>query len=122
MGGVFDKLTKIKALFILVYGLTFFLSNAGPNTTTFVVPSEVFPTEFRATCHGLSAAAGKLGAVVGVVLISYLLSDKAVSTNVIFYINGGIALIAAILTYFTIPETLNVPLDALILHNSLSNL
>jgi hypothetical protein len=47
-----------------VIGLTFFFSNFGPNTTTYVVPGEIFPTAIRATCHGLSAAAGKLGAIV----------------------------------------------------------
>ncbi len=29
------------------------------------VPSEIYGTKIRATCHGLSAAMGKLGAVVG---------------------------------------------------------
>lgn len=38
---------------------------AGANTTTFIVPSEVFPTRIRATAHGLSAACGKIGATVG---------------------------------------------------------
>lgn len=45
-----------------IYGLTFFFSNFGPNSTTFILPSEIFPTEIRARCHGISAAAGKLGA------------------------------------------------------------
>lgn len=47
-----------------IYGLTFFFSNFGPNATTFILPSEVFPTEIRARCHGISAAAGKLGMCV----------------------------------------------------------
>ncbi|KAJ2413045.1 hypothetical protein GGI10_003307, partial [Coemansia sp. RSA 2530] len=37
--------------------------NFGPNVTTFVIPGEVFPTRFRSTAHGISAAMGKLGAV-----------------------------------------------------------
>ncbi|PHH66083.1 hypothetical protein CDD81_608 [Ophiocordyceps australis] len=41
-----------------------FLFNAGPNTTTFVVPGECFPTRYRSTGHGLSAAMGKIGAIV----------------------------------------------------------
>jgi hypothetical protein len=49
----------------VIYGLTFFFSNFGPNATTYIVPGEVFPTEIRATCHGISSAAGKLGAIVG---------------------------------------------------------
>ncbi|XP_078427611.1 inorganic phosphate transporter 1-6-like [Wolffia australiana] len=51
--------------FVVMYGLTFFFANFGPNSTTFVVPAEIFPARLRATCHGISAAAGKLGAIVG---------------------------------------------------------
>lgn len=36
-------------------------SNFGPNATTFVIPGEIYPPEVKATCHGLSAASGKLG-------------------------------------------------------------
>ncbi|KAK7385034.1 hypothetical protein VNO78_30741 [Psophocarpus tetragonolobus] len=54
-----------RALFALLYGLTFFFANFGPNSTTFVLPAELFPTRVRSTCHALSAAAGKAGALVG---------------------------------------------------------
>ncbi|KAJ6442371.1 inorganic phosphate transporter (predicted) [Purpureocillium lavendulum] len=36
----------------------------GPNCTTFLLPSEVFPTRVRGTAHGISAAVGKSGAVL----------------------------------------------------------
>jgi MFS transporter, PHS family, inorganic phosphate transporter len=45
--------------------LTFFFANYGPNTTTFVLPSLVYSPECRSTFNGLSAAAGKLGALTG---------------------------------------------------------
>ncbi|KAK6939122.1 hypothetical protein RJ641_032630 [Dillenia turbinata] len=45
----------------VVYGLAFFFSNFGPNTTTFIVPAELFPARFLATCHGISGAVGKKG-------------------------------------------------------------
>lgn len=32
------------------------------------IPAEIFPTRFRATCHGISAACGKLGAIVILIL------------------------------------------------------
>ncbi|XP_030549464.1 inorganic phosphate transporter 1-4-like [Rhodamnia argentea] len=51
--------------FVVMYGLTFFFANFGPNSTTFVVPAEIFPARLRATCHGISAASGKAGAIVG---------------------------------------------------------
>ena len=51
--------------FIIMYALTFFFANFGPNSTTFIVPAELFPARFRSTCHGISAAAGKAGAIIG---------------------------------------------------------
>ncbi|CAK7328419.1 unnamed protein product [Dovyalis caffra] len=51
--------------FLVMYSLTFFFANFGPNATTFVVPAEIFPARLRSTCHGISAAAGKAGAIVG---------------------------------------------------------
>ncbi|KAK4266138.1 hypothetical protein QN277_027104 [Acacia crassicarpa] len=51
--------------FVVLYSLTFFFANFGPNATTFVVPAEIFPARLRSTCHGISAAAGKAGAIVG---------------------------------------------------------
>ncbi|KAL3329075.1 hypothetical protein AABB24_036265 [Solanum stoloniferum] len=51
--------------FVVMYSLTFFFANFGPNATTFVVPAEIFPARLRSTCHGISAAAGKAGAMVG---------------------------------------------------------
>uniref|UniRef100_A0A251S5E7 Putative major facilitator, sugar transporter-like, Major facilitator superfamily domain protein n=1 Tax=Helianthus annuus TaxID=4232 RepID=A0A251S5E7_HELAN len=50
--------------FVAIYSLTFFFANFGPNATTFVVPAEIFPARFRSTCHGISAASGKLGAII----------------------------------------------------------
>ncbi|KAK6925943.1 Major facilitator, sugar transporter-like [Dillenia turbinata] len=51
-------------MFAILYGLTFFFANFGPNSTTFVLPAELFPTRVRSTCHALSAASGKAGAMV----------------------------------------------------------
>jgi PHS family inorganic phosphate transporter-like MFS transporter len=59
------KTSSSGAAFVFVYGLTYFFSNWGANTTTFIIPSEAFPTRIRSTAHGLSAAAGKIGATVG---------------------------------------------------------
>lgn len=61
----FDYCDGKTALFAVFYGLTLFFANFGPNSTTFVVPAELFPARFRSTCHGISAAAGKAGAIVG---------------------------------------------------------
>ncbi|KAH7430178.1 hypothetical protein KP509_09G087100 [Ceratopteris richardii] len=54
-----------QTVFVVLYAFTFFFSNFGPNSTTFIVPAEVFPARLRSTCHGISAASGKAGAIVG---------------------------------------------------------
>uniref|UniRef100_A0ACD5ZR39 Uncharacterized protein n=1 Tax=Avena sativa TaxID=4498 RepID=A0ACD5ZR39_AVESA len=51
-------------LFAVLYALTFFFANFGPNSTTFVLPAELFPTRVRSTCHAISAASGKAGALI----------------------------------------------------------
>lgn len=66
IGVKYDYLKKDNpGAFAILYGLTFFFANFGPNSTTFVLPAELFPTRVRSTCHALSAAAGKAGALVG---------------------------------------------------------
>lgn len=50
---------------VAMYALCFFFANFGPNSTTFIVPSELFPTSWRSTAHGFAAAMGKLGAIIG---------------------------------------------------------
>ncbi|PRQ25859.1 putative phosphate-transporting ATPase [Rosa chinensis] len=62
--------------FVVMYSLTFFFANFGPNATTFVVPAEIFPARFRSTCHGISAAAGKLGAIIGAFGFLYLAQNQ----------------------------------------------
>ncbi|KAI3412841.1 MFS domain-containing protein [Psidium guajava] len=62
--------------FVVIYSLTFFFANFGPNATTFVVPAEIFPARFRSTCHGISAASGKLGAMVGAFGFLYLAQNQ----------------------------------------------
>ncbi|KAJ4705890.1 Phosphate transporter [Melia azedarach] len=67
-----------KWLFAVLYGLTFFFANFGPNSTTFVLPAELFPTRVRSTCHALSAAAGKAGAMIGAFVVqSYTLDGSS---------------------------------------------
>src|SRR6266436_4087298 len=67
LGSAYGALTKTHTdskYFVFLYCLANFFQNFGPNVTTFVVPGEAFPTRYRSTGHGISAASGKLGAVV----------------------------------------------------------
>ncbi|WVZ91621.1 hypothetical protein U9M48_037767 [Paspalum notatum var. saurae] len=62
--------------FVVMYAFTFFFANFGPNATTFIVPAEIFPARLRSTCHGISAASGKLGAIVGSFGFLYLAQSR----------------------------------------------
>jgi nitrate/nitrite transporter NarK len=52
-------------LILLGFSVFNIMLNIGPNATTYLLPTEVYPTRLRATGHGVAAAAGKVGAVVG---------------------------------------------------------
>ena len=66
-----------EAAMLTLYVAAQFFFNWGPNTTTFIVPGECFPTRYRSTGHGLSAASGKIGAIVAQVLSIPLLTKDA---------------------------------------------
>ncbi len=63
MGFAYFQLTSGGLLALYVVAQFFF--NFGPNTTTFIVPGEVFLTRYRSTSHGISAASGKIGSIIG---------------------------------------------------------
>ncbi len=52
--------------FLIVYGISYFFTEFGPNATTFIYPSEIFPVESRTTGHGIASASGKIGGFLGV--------------------------------------------------------
>ncbi|KAL6847427.1 hypothetical protein ACP4OV_023280 [Aristida adscensionis] len=80
-----------------MYAITLFFANFGPNTTTFIIPAEIFPARLRSTCHGISAAVGKIGAIIGVIGFLYL-GEK------MLFVLFGSNLIGLAFT-FLLPET-----------------
>merc|ERR1719171_1300683 len=89
-------------LIVVLFGGTFLFSNFGPNTTTFVIPVEVYPTLVRATCHGISAAAGKVGAVIGAAAFSPM--DHAYGIETVLFACGVICITGALFTFFFTTE------------------
>ena len=74
--GLIPAVTQNALPFILLYGISYFFTEFGPNTTTFVYPAEIFPVEVRTTGHGISAGAGKMGAFVGAFLFPDMLASS----------------------------------------------
>lgn len=75
--------SRARLMRVRVDGLTYFFSNFGPNSTTYVIPGEIFPTRIRSTCSGISAASGKLGALIGTLLLDELQARYGVAMMMI---------------------------------------
>jgi hypothetical protein len=67
--------------------------------------AETYPTELRSTCHGISAFAGKMGALFATVAFSY------VSTRWIFFITGMTCLLAMVMTWIFSVDLTHVSLS-----------
>ena len=92
--------------FIVLFSAAQLFQNFGPNVTTFIIPGEVFPTRFRSTAHGISAAAGKLCAIVAQVGF-FQLKDRWGKDDLISHLFQIFALFMLIgfLVTLWIPET-----------------
>ncbi|KAF9188177.1 Inorganic phosphate transporter pho84 [Haplosporangium sp. Z 767] len=101
-------------LFIFLFAATQFFQNFGPNTTTFIIPGEVFPTRYRSTGHGIAAGSGKLGAIVAQVGFSQM-KDRGGLNEFIPQLLQIFALFMFIglLCTFLIPETKGKTLEEL---------
>jgi Na+/melibiose symporter-like transporter len=87
-------------IFLVFTGFIIFnlLMNAGPNSTTFLLSGEVFPTSIRASGAGLAAAVAKSGAILGTYAIPILKQSLGVSN--LLLILSLICILAAGFTYF----------------------
>jgi len=90
--------------FQAMYFLSSFFNQFGPNSTTFLVAAEVFPTPVRASAHGFAAAVGKLGALTAAVLYNYI------DTQTKFYVVPWFGLAGMALTWLFLPDTTGLDL------------
>ncbi|KAF9329354.1 Inorganic phosphate transporter pho84 [Linnemannia elongata] len=115
LGFAYDKIRNASiVLFIILFTLTQFFQNFGPNSTTFVIPGEVFPTRYRSTGHGIAAGSGKLGAIVAQVGFSQL-KDRGGKNAFLPQLLQIFALfmLIGLLVTFLIPETKGKTLEEL---------
>ena len=90
--------------FQAIYYLSSFFQQFGPNCTTFLVAAEVYPISVRATAHGLSAAAGKLGALCPAIIYNY------VDDHTKFWIVCWFGFAGWIITLIFVPDTTGLDL------------
>ncbi len=100
---------KVPLLFLVIYGITYFFIEFGPNETTFVYPSEIFPTSIRGIADGLSAAGGKIGAFVAALLMPTIVKDFGLSDAM--GILAVVSLLGVFLTIWALPEPMGKTLE-----------
>jgi PHS family inorganic phosphate transporter-like MFS transporter len=103
---------------LAIYVLVQFFFNFGPNATTFIVPGECFPTRYRSTSHGFSAASGKIGSIIAQAAIAPLRTRGATATNASPWQNHvmqiySLFMFLGIFTTLCIPETKRKTLEEL---------
>lgn len=108
--GIVPNMTTFVLPFLLVFGASYFFAEFGPNTTTFVMASEIYPTSARTTGHGMSAGVAKVGAFIGVFVFPIL--SKALGLNGTLLITFGFAVIGFLLTLL-LPEPSRQTLESL---------
>ncbi len=97
------NIEKMAIPFLVIYGFSFFFTEFGPNATTFVYPSEIFPVRERTTGHGIAAAMGKIGGFAGVFAFPFLFHWKGLMGAE--SVAAGASILGLIATLIFLPET-----------------
>lgn len=98
---------------IVAVGLILFqvANSFGPGNTTWIIPTELYPTELRASGHGFSTAFSRVGAATSVFLLPILQAHFGIGGLLLILASAG--LLGAVLTQIlgvemageTLPET-----------------
>jgi MFS family permease len=110
--GLLPAVSANVAPFVLLYGISYFFTEFGPNTTTFIYPAEIFPVQVRTTSHGISAGAGKMGAFAGAFLFPDMLASS-LGLRGAEVIAGVVAAVGMLLTIGLLPEPKGKTLEQL---------
>lgn len=94
--------------FQFLYYMTSFFQQLGPNVTTWIVASEMFPTDVRASNNGWAAAIGKFGAIMSSLWLSYIVDKRAIFIIAAMWSLGG-----ALITFIMLPDTTGLELQEL---------
>lgn len=102
IGCLFSRIKKIVPLFIIFYGFMMSMGNLGPGDMMGLTLSESFATPIRGTAYGLSAALGKVGAVVGTKTFTPI--QNHLGENWTFIIAAICGLVGVVVALLFIPQ------------------
>lgn len=104
VGLAYDTVIQNVPLFIALYGLMTSFGNLGPGNCLGLISSESYATAVRGTLYGLSAAIGKVGAVVG--NQTFLPIQTHLGKRYTFIIAAAIGCTGVLVTYFFVRNDL----------------
>ncbi len=108
--GLFSLHGSFPFLYIFAaFALMHFFHNIGPTNITYLYPVEIFPTRIRATAMGISTAASRLGAILGVFAFPLLVNGLSISYGLLFF--AVFEFIGLAVTVILAPETRNKSLQ-----------
>lgn len=107
--GVAPAISNVLWLFLLVYGISYFFAEFGPNTTTFLLSAELFPVNLRTTGHGFSAGTAKVGAFIGAFIFPVLL--HILGLNRTLMVASLFSMVGLVLTMICIREPKGLSLE-----------
>ena len=93
------------------FTLFYFMTNLGPNSMTYLLAGEVFPTRLRGKGAGFAASAGKVGAVLTAFLFPVLL--KTMGTVPLLFMLVAASVLGAVVTWMFAIETNGKNLETL---------
>jgi MFS transporter, PHS family, inorganic phosphate transporter len=97
--------------------------NSGANSLTFLIPAEIFPTAYRCVCHGVSAAAGKLGSIIAIFMVYGINTgyDSANKQGLVFLLFAFVGSIGAIFSWAYLPD-IQIKVDGVLKNRDLEEL
>ncbi|KAK4659771.1 hypothetical protein QC762_113820 [Podospora pseudocomata] len=99
---------------VVCVAICHFMFNFGANTLTFIIPAEIFPTCYRCTCHGISAAAGKVGSIVAVLIVYGINAGYKSTTRqgLVFLLFATFMALGALYSWAYLPDVQRVVHDS----------
>lgn len=98
-------------LIVLGFVIFQFMTNLGPNSQTYLIAGEVFPTKCRGIGAGFAAASGKVGAVLTAFCFPFLMAS--IGTERLLVLLVITSLLGALVTWLFRVETKGLDLESL---------
>lgn len=112
-GVMYDTLVKPEHIgwFQFIYYLSSFFGQFGPNCTTWLLPSEVSPTDVRTYVHGTCASMGKFGALTATLIFTYGNGGDPLLPKDTFIVCAVCGILGLILTTVFVPDVTELDLS-----------